>query len=165
MYKIIGADGKEYGPITAETLRQWIAQGRANAQTRVLAEGATEWKWLGALPEFANAFVAQVPPAIMTSTPARRTNAFATTGLILGALSWVICCCYGFPCNLFGIIFSVVALSQISSRPEVYEGRGLAWAGLILSIASILFYAALLLISIATGNFHVHWNINHFTQP
>jgi len=40
MYKIIGADGKEYGPIPAEQLREWIAEGRANAQTKVLPEGA-----------------------------------------------------------------------------------------------------------------------------
>src|SRR5947209_4649585 len=53
MYRIIGADGKEYGPVSAELLRQWIAQGRANAQTRVLAESATEWKPLSEVPEFA----------------------------------------------------------------------------------------------------------------
>jgi len=31
VYKIIGADGKEYGPITAEQLRRWIAEGLAIA--------------------------------------------------------------------------------------------------------------------------------------
>lgn len=54
MYKIIGADGKEYGPITADVLRQWIQQGRANAQTRVLAPGASEWRLLSDFPEFAD---------------------------------------------------------------------------------------------------------------
>jgi hypothetical protein len=53
MYKIIGADGKEYGPVAFEKLRQWIAEGRANAQTRVLPEGATEWKTLAEVPELA----------------------------------------------------------------------------------------------------------------
>ena len=28
MYKIIGGDQKEYGPIGAEQIRQWIAEGR-----------------------------------------------------------------------------------------------------------------------------------------
>jgi hypothetical protein len=55
MYKIIGADGKEYGPITAEQLRQWVAEGRANAQTKVLPEGSTEWKTLAEVPELAGA--------------------------------------------------------------------------------------------------------------
>ena len=53
MYKIIGADGKEYGPIGAEQLRQWITEGRANAQTKVLLEGATEWKTIAELPDLA----------------------------------------------------------------------------------------------------------------
>ncbi len=52
MYKIIGADGNEYGPISADQLRQWIAEGRANLQTRVQPVGATEWTTLGSLPEF-----------------------------------------------------------------------------------------------------------------
>jgi hypothetical protein len=52
MYRIVGADGREYGPISADQLRQWIAEGRANAQTKVLLEGTTEWKSLGEFPEF-----------------------------------------------------------------------------------------------------------------
>jgi len=51
MYRIIGADGKEYGPITAEQLRQWLAEGRVNAQTKVLVEGSIEWKTLADFPE------------------------------------------------------------------------------------------------------------------
>jgi hypothetical protein len=58
MYKILGGDGKEYGPVTADTLRQWLAEGRANAQTMVLAEGGSNWVALGSLPEFAAAPVA-----------------------------------------------------------------------------------------------------------
>jgi len=52
MYKIIGADGREYGPVTSEQLRQWITEGRANAHTKAQLEGATEWKTLAELPEF-----------------------------------------------------------------------------------------------------------------
>jgi len=53
MYRIIGADGREYGPITADVLRQWIREKRANAQSRVMVEGATEWVQLGTIAEFA----------------------------------------------------------------------------------------------------------------
>jgi len=53
MYKIIGADGKEYGPITADQLRQWLREGRVNSQTKVLPESGTEWKTLGEIPELA----------------------------------------------------------------------------------------------------------------
>lgn len=51
MYKIIGADQKEYGPVTAEQLRQWAVDGRANAQTLVQPEGSTDWQPLSAFPE------------------------------------------------------------------------------------------------------------------
>ena len=56
MYKIIGGDGKEYGPVTLEQLRQWVREGRANGQTQAQPEGATDWKGLAALPEFADLF-------------------------------------------------------------------------------------------------------------
>ncbi len=52
MYRIIGADGRQYGPVSADQVREWIAQGRANGHTRVLAEGATDWKMLSEVPEF-----------------------------------------------------------------------------------------------------------------
>ena len=53
MYKIVGKDGLQYGPVTAEQLRGWIAEHRVNAQTLAQAEGAQEWKALGLFPEFA----------------------------------------------------------------------------------------------------------------
>ena len=58
MYKIIGADQKEYGPVTADQLRTWIAEGRADSRTLLQAEGGA-WKPLSTFPEFADAFRAQ----------------------------------------------------------------------------------------------------------
>jgi hypothetical protein len=52
MYKIIGVDRKEYGPVTGEQIRQWISEGRVNAQTQACLEGTQEWKPLGMFPEF-----------------------------------------------------------------------------------------------------------------
>jgi hypothetical protein len=63
MFKIIGADQKEYGPISEDQIRQWIAEGRVNGQTQVCAEGTQDWKPLSAFPEFG--FTAEpVPGAI-----------------------------------------------------------------------------------------------------
>src|ERR1043165_4729545 len=64
MYKIVGADLRAYGPVPVEQVRKWIAEGRANAQTRACTEGG-EWKSLGQFPEFADALVvrgALAPP-------------------------------------------------------------------------------------------------------
>ena len=74
MYRILGADGKQYGPISADVLRQWIAQGRANAQTRVLVEGAADWRPLTDFPEFAadlaaKSAAAAAPPPPTVSAP------------------------------------------------------------------------------------------------
>src|SRR6187401_2269296 len=60
MYKIIGADQKQYGPVTEAELRQWIAQGRVGPQTLMQAEGQTDWRPLSSFPEFATA--PQPPP-------------------------------------------------------------------------------------------------------
>ena len=59
MYKIIGTDGKEYGPFPAGQVRDLIAANRANAQTMAQAEGATDWKPLSAFPEFTEALGAK----------------------------------------------------------------------------------------------------------
>ncbi|HTV40597.1 MAG TPA: GYF domain-containing protein [Candidatus Sulfotelmatobacter sp.] len=63
MYKIIGTDGRQYGPITADQVRQWIAERRANAQTLAQSEGSTEWKPLISFPEFTSEFNLAPPPA------------------------------------------------------------------------------------------------------
>jgi hypothetical protein len=65
MYKIIGGDGREYGPVSSAQISQWIAQNRANGQTMVKPEGATDWLPLAQQPEFASAFASRsAPPPI-----------------------------------------------------------------------------------------------------
>jgi hypothetical protein len=151
MYKIIGADGREYGPIPAEVLCQWIAESRADAQTRVLAEGSTEWKPLASLPEFGlSAFAGAKfvpPPAPFSTSLPPKNNPLAVAGLVLGIISvtcgW--CCCSGLPFSVVGVIFCIVALSQIRADPLRQQGRGLAITGLVLCclslIGSALFFA------------------------
>jgi uncharacterized protein DUF4190/uncharacterized protein DUF4339 len=164
MYKIIGQDGKEYGPITGEQMRQWASQNRVESRTPVFVDGAKDWTFVGLLPEFAGLFAASVPPAIAPQTiappaPPRRTNGFAITGLVCGILSLTLClCCGGIPANILGLIFSIVALLQINENPQVHEGRGLAIAGIILSAVSLL----ILLFSILSGHSHVIINNGPF---
>ena len=158
MYKIIGADGKEYGPISSEVLRQWIAEGRANAQSKVLPEGATEWKTIVELPELSSPLPGAVPPpgsapAPISLAPVPRNNSYAVAGLTLGILSLTVgvCCCYGLPFSVPGIICSSIALSQIKNDPFNQHGKGLAVAGLVLSILSICLGTLLLILGVALG--------------
>ena len=61
-YTIIGGDQKQYGSVTADDIRRWIAEGRLNAQSLVREENDTEWRPLSEFPEFADALAAQIPP-------------------------------------------------------------------------------------------------------
>lgn len=68
MYRIIGGDGREYGPVTGDAVRQWILQNRANSKTLVKADDSSDWRPLGDIPEFAGSFGA--PPPQRAAAPA-----------------------------------------------------------------------------------------------
>ena len=142
MYKLIGADGKEYGPVSADQLRQWIHEGRANYETQVLAENAVEWRPLGAFGEFAAALASKAPQTIrpFASNASTGTNGMSIAGFILGLFSLPSCCCcfLSLPSSILGIVFSCLALSQLKANP-MQGGRGLAIAGLVLSIIGLIF--------------------------
>jgi prepilin-type processing-associated H-X9-DG protein len=149
MYRIIGTDQKEYGPVTAEQLRQWIVEGRANAQSKVQREGATDWQAMGSLPEFAAWFPAGAPPPLggaVAAAPAQ-TSGMAIASLVLGVLGF---------CGitaLVGLILGIVALVKINRSGGRLSGHGLAIAGICISalmlFLSIPITAAMLLPALA----------------
>jgi uncharacterized membrane protein len=51
MYTIIGGDGKEYGPVSIDQVRAWIAGGRANMATKVRMVGTDAWMSISDCPE------------------------------------------------------------------------------------------------------------------
>jgi hypothetical protein len=169
IYKIIGDDGQEYGPVTGEQIRAWIAEGRVESRTPVFVDGAQDWNFVGLLPEFTNCFPASgkppaiVPPARGPGTAGRmaKTNSYAQAGMIFGILS-LVCCCCGFPFGILGLVLSLVGLSQINANPELHEGRGMAIAGLILSGLSLLLGAGSMLLHLATMQPHVMGNFGRF---
>ena len=68
MFKIIGGDGREYGPVSAEEIRNWISAGRANAETNARRESEADWRPLSSFPEFADSLAAR-PPQISWPVP------------------------------------------------------------------------------------------------
>lgn len=68
MYRIIGSDGSEYGPVSPETIRQWISEGRLSEATQARPEHAEKWNSLGSFAEFAGLF-----PTPSVTNPARAT--------------------------------------------------------------------------------------------
>jgi len=88
MYKIIGTDGRQYGPVGTDQMRRWLGENRVNAHTLVQAEGTTEWKPLISYPEFASDFKVAPPPMATSFSNPRASNKIAAgiCGILLGSL-------------------------------------------------------------------------------
>ncbi len=152
-YIIIGGDGKEYGPVAEEQLRQWIADGRAHASTQVRAEGTTEWKSLSAIPELAAALKSAAPPTLSpVAAPAApaKTSGMAVTSLVLGILGMFTCGVTA----LAGLILGIVAMVKVKNSGGRLGGGGLALAGTIVSgifLLMIPIFAAMMLPALASA--------------
>lgn len=72
MYRILGSDGNEYGPVSTEQVRQWIHERRVNGETRVQGENGA-WCLLREVPELVVLLQAPVvdPPLIPAPGVAR----------------------------------------------------------------------------------------------
>jgi hypothetical protein len=161
-YTIIGNDGKRYGPITADQLRQWIKQSRVESRTPVFVQGSTDWTFIGLLPEFAAEFpghppVITPPPPPAAVVPAQ-SNSLATWAFVCGLLSWTLCGCCA-PVAIAGLTFSIIALVQTNARTEPVAGRGFAIAGLVLSATNLVWTLALTLLSVLNNSSAMPLNI------
>src|SRR5688572_2904864 len=79
MFIIIGGDGREYGPVTADQIRTWINGGRANLDTKAKALGSEDWRRLGDYAEFSSPTGA---PPLMRPDVITTTGTVAITGLV-----------------------------------------------------------------------------------
>jgi hypothetical protein len=152
-YIIIGGDQKEYGPISADDVRQWIAEGRAAAQSKVKAEGATEWKTLADFTEFRDLLKNPAPPPLAVApATAPKTSGMAVTSLVLGILGMFTC---GLTA-LAGLIVGICAMAKVKNSQGALRGNGIALAGTIVSavfltFAPIAILAAMLLPALAAA--------------
>lgn len=143
MYKIIGTDQKEYGPVSLDQIRQWVAEGRANANTMARLEGATDWKPLSTFPELASLFIIAPPPLASSSYAAydqRKSKLVAgLLGILLGGLGvhrfylgytgigilqivvTIVTCCYGW---VWGFIEGILIIAGSTITTDA-EGRPL----------------------------------------
>jgi hypothetical protein len=157
VYRITGADGKEYGPIDLAGLRQWVADGRVNGRTKINEEGASEWKVAAEVPELQEALSKQrvaasagTPPPMQAPPASGEQQGLAIASLVLGILSLV---CFGLLTGIPAIICGHLARGRARRSPTQYGGAGMAIAGLILGylsiVISLLILPALLLPALA----------------
>ena len=152
MFTIIGGDGKEYGPVPANQLRDWIAAGRANLDTQAKAAGSEEWRRVGDYVEFgAPALVAPPlpgdaadPAALPVPEAAAASAPLASRGerLLAQVLDNVI----GLACALPGLI--MMALAAVSAGfglgtdlDKLTTAAGFG-AGLMVTLAALIALAA-----------------------
>ena len=134
MYKIIGADQKEYGPVTAEQVRQWLAEGRASLQTKILPEGATEWKAIGELPEFASALPGPAPAMLAIPTPSP-----AAAELVKGpAIGLIVTAILGGLLQILSLIFNLAGASFLASSQMPKEAWANMFSGTVAVVSSII---------------------------
>ena len=114
MYRIIGADGQQYGPVSAEQLRQWKIEGRVNLQTRAQAEGASDWKPLAEFAEFASTTAGTPPPLVATASASRP---HVSNHLVPSILVTLFCCLpFGIP--------AIVYAAQVNSKLQAGDVAG-----------------------------------------
>lgn len=139
MFIIIGGDGKEYGPVTADQVRAWIAAGRANLDTKAKALGTEEWRRVGDFVEFSSP--AEAPPVV--AAPADGTP-LADRGSRLGA--WFIDNVLGVMCALPGGVLLGAAFMRaiLSGHPSIEDidparlaSGALVLSGMMLALALV----------------------------
>ena len=113
MYRIVGADQKEYGPVTAEQIIAWIKDGRSNGQTLArLEDGA--WKPLSTFSEFAPYIPAQsVNPAPLQSASEQDAGGPPPSHLIFAVL--VTTCCGCVPLGIPAVYHAAQAVAKIEA--------------------------------------------------
>lgn len=150
MYTIVGGDGQKYGPVSAEELRRWIAQGRANGQTMTQADGG-EWKPLAEFPELMAGQAPPLPPPAASPQPVYspttlsstgRTNSMAIAALVLSIIG-LFCC--GPLFSTIGLILGIIAIGQISRNAPHEGGKGLAVAAIAIAIVGYILFAIFIL--------------------
>jgi len=155
MYKIIGGDGNEYGPVDLEQIKQWIQDGRASARTKVQPEGATEWTPISEIPELAQllgaAVGAEAPPSFsptpvpgIVSGDALQMVQGPAIGLIVTAVLGFLGGALGLIMNLAGVTLGALEGQQSQDMPQwasmLSGGFGIVQSilGLILSVVIVL---------------------------
>jgi hypothetical protein len=121
-YTIIGGDGKQYGPISADEMRKWVAEGRLNAQSLAKAESDAEFRTLATFPEFADVFGAGVqlpsaPPPLSSArigsheTALQRVKTPAVALMVTAILNIILALW-----SLVQMMFSSPDLQQVNSE-------------------------------------------------
>ena len=127
-YKIIGSDSREYGPVDIGEIREWIDEGRADANTLVCEVDGSQWIKLRDLPDVAG--------ALPRTAAARPRGTLQINYLVPAALCTLFCNCL--PFGIAGILFAVLANSKVKQGDIDGAAVAASWAKLMCIISVVL---------------------------
>jgi len=148
--------GAQQGPVDLATLQQLVATGQVAASEHAIPEGGTDWQPVSSLPQLAGLSAGQMPMvnggttnSSTRSSESRQgqgTNGLAIAGFVIALISLPFGCLWGLslPLSVLALIFSAIAMAG-----ENTSQRGLAIAGLVISIVAIIVAVVMLIIGIA----------------
>jgi hypothetical protein len=159
MYKIIGANQVEYGPVTADQMRAWIAEGRVNAQTAVQAQGETTWKPLSMCPEFASAFPAAPAPATISALAADDGRARALSLVSGPAIALIVVTAVGIALAVLGIFMQLLGIGMAGMNMNNFQGVQNPDAARLIQMFSGGLGIVIKVIGIAVGLFIIYGGV------
>lgn len=115
MYRLIGHDQKEYGPISLEQLKLWLAEGRIGPDTQISLDGTSQWRPLSTYPELSSLATPGPLPSSPFSAPpvddasARKAAADAVKGPAIGL---IVTAGLGFAMCLLGIVMALLGVGK-----------------------------------------------------
>jgi hypothetical protein len=133
-------DGRKYGPVSAQELRKWLAEGRLKPTDHVWTEGLTGWVPYNTVEELNSGIAPQAGGGAsvqgLDRTAPQQGNGMAVAGMILGIVSVPFVCLWpiGLVCAIVGLCLSVVGKNKAR---ETNSGEGMAVAGIILSCVTL----------------------------
>jgi len=149
MYKILASDGQEYGPVSTEKMKQWIAEARVEKKTPVMPDDAKDWVFLETLPEFAETFAS--PPINAASgaksgsslnavIPYKNIRALAAYYFAVFSVIPIL----GMPLGLAGFVLGMLGL-RFRAKDPAAGGQVHAWIGIVLGGLCGFGYLALII--------------------
>jgi Interferon-induced transmembrane protein/GYF domain 2 len=158
MYRVIGGDGVEYGPVRAELLRQWIAEGRVSGRTQIRADGQPDWRPLQSFPELAGAtgpsIASAAAPPSPWAPPGTSVSRDVPNYMVQSILVTLFCCMpFGIPAivNAARVDTKVGAGDLAGALESSRKARMWCWWAFMPSAVAIGLYLLVAFIGIVVG--------------
>ena len=141
-YRIIGVDLREYGPVETEEIREWIHEGRGDANTLVCDVDDKQWVKLCDLMEVVDA---------LPQKPTDGPQATIRINYLVAAILCTLFCCL--PFGIAGILFAAQANSK-AKQGDIHGATAAASKAKLMCILSFVLGLISLMWFFSSGEFN-----------